>query len=88
MTSPDGTAAPLRCPLHGIPDCSPVLNGCQIVNALAKYPRDLVDEAIAGVEETYKPEGVRLWWTSWAKPSTAHQRMLEMATTYGGMVAT
>ena len=84
----DSAAAPLRCPLHGISDCSPILNGCQIVNALAHYPRDLVEAAVAGVVETYTPEGVRIWWEHWAKPSTAHQRLLEMATTYGGMVAT
>jgi len=80
---------PLKCPLHGQTGCSPLLNGCQIVNALTNYyPRDLVDAAIAGVAETYTPEGVRIWWTHWAKPSTNHQHMLELAQGYGGMVAT
>lgn len=26
----------IRCPVHGIPDCSPLLNGCSIPNRLAK----------------------------------------------------
>jgi hypothetical protein len=25
----------IRCPVHGIPDCSPLLNGCSIPNQLA-----------------------------------------------------
>lgn len=24
-------ADPLRCPVHGIPDCSPLLNGCPVI---------------------------------------------------------
>jgi hypothetical protein len=24
-----------RCPVHGIPDCSPILNGCSIPNQMA-----------------------------------------------------
>ena len=50
--SPTGGIAPtnpLRCPIHHLPDCSPLLNGCSLVIELATYPRGTVDAAIEGV---------------------------------------
>ena len=83
------TAAALRCPLHGIPDCSALLNGCVLPRELGYCPRADVDAAIEGVAETYKPEGVAIWWAHWLKAGPVERaRLLLQAASYGGMVAT
>ena len=33
----------IRCPVHGVPDCSPLLNGCTIPVRLAEAYRDGYD---------------------------------------------
>jgi hypothetical protein len=81
----------LRCPVHGIPDCSPLLNGCALVNALHESTATWVDieQAISGVEDTYTPEGVAIWWESWLRQDPDNRlRRLRQAQGYGGMVAT
>jgi hypothetical protein len=44
------TDAVLRCPVHGIPDCSPLLNGCSIPNRIAAEVARRVDEALGEIE--------------------------------------
>jgi hypothetical protein len=39
----------IKCPVHNIPDCSPLLNGCTIVN----YISGLISDALT---ETLHPE--------------------------------
>ena len=46
ITSDDGGNPPvemIRCPVHGVPDCSPLLNGCTIPVRLAEAYRDGYD---------------------------------------------
>ena len=91
MTTGDSAAPSVRCPVHDMPDCSPLLNGCVLVNALHKSPATWVDieQAISGVEDTYTSEGVAIWWAHWLKQDEAKQlQLLREAGGYDGMVAT
>lgn len=92
MTGEERTEAALRCPVHDMPDCSRLLNGCCLINALdACHPLDRTDiaQAIEGVADTYTPEGVEIWWASWLNQGPVKRRRLLLdAQGYGGMVAT
>lgn len=48
-THDDGsTTVRVFCPLHGMPDCSPLLNGCGL-------PTQIVEELTASAEEGARP---------------------------------
>jgi hypothetical protein len=78
----------LRCPVHDMPDCSPLLNGCRLVLWLHEYDRALVDNAIESVAGTCTSEGVAGWWHHWATHPRDRYDLLRKALSYGGQVAT
>lgn len=55
----------IRCPVHDMPDCSPILNGCSIPNTLYKRFEKAFEAGYAeALTDTFHPE----FGTAWREP--------------------
>lgn len=69
----------IRCPVHGIPDCSPLLNGCSVPNLLrdaydqgAHEARSELEPAIDAVRRLHTQDDSHLAPGKWC-PSCGHE---------------
>jgi hypothetical protein len=43
-------AARIVCPVHGIPDCSPLLNGCSVPRYIAEWRGEFIGDLRAALD--------------------------------------
>lgn len=63
------------CPLHE-KECDVATEGCQIPRMLSEFPIDIVENAIAKLDELMEPESRAAFWNNWASKNKGVQRRL------------